>query len=310
MTITGFVPVQNLWPDGDFMQSSLMKNYIIKILCVESAIFMLSIFLLCGCAPAYAADLSTEPMDGAASSAAGWGFPASEESSAPDVEDASQKDSSALVGENVSQEDSSAPDVEDVSQHDESSQADSDIIVDPAPVEVEPDTYNESEDVVVNRAELESLISLVNDLSGQLALYAADIPAVYQPTEEDYAYRADLLETLSGIRESLQILSEPAPVEPEMVEEETIPEEETASESVSDASADVSALADSSAPAETDPADTETDPADTSASGDISAPSEISQQDFYKLVLGFLFLVCLWPVLTWIYRFLSSFIPV
>lgn len=250
---------------------SLMKEYTIKVAACFLAIVLLSILVLCSVCSA--ADLSTDPYDGSVENQSGADSSAAEGVSGPV---ASGDDSSASAGS--------------------------------AEMEIEPDYSVDESDVVVNRAQLQQCIDLLNDLSQQLALYAADVPAGYEPSEDDLAYRADLLLTLVDIRDSLLTLTEPEPVEEESLQEETIPEEESAPVEPSRSSGDVSEPVQEP---ERDPADASDYPGEADSSASVSTEdNSISQQDFYKLVLGFLFLLCLWPVLTWVYRFLSSFIPV
>ena len=287
------VPV--LWSNGAVM--SLIRNYTLRICLCFLLTMALSVFFLCsGC---LAADLSVDPVDGASSSAE-----VSCDSSCV-IEDSSDSSSSDAPDESSAAEGVSGPDesVEDAP----SPAHDGDVLLVPDPIEVEidTDTYSSESDIVVNRADLQECIDLLNDLSLQLGLFTSDLPAGYEPTEDDLLYRDSLLETLSGIHDSLILLSQPA--EHDALQDAQ--EDASSVEPLQLLTADVSESDAESSAAESDPADT------SSASGDASSSSSlddstISQQDFYKLVLGFLFLLCLWPVLTWLYRFLSSFIPV
>ena len=157
--------------------------------------------------PAYAADLSTDPADGSGSAPPSF------------VEEVSDTDPVEPV--------SSGPDPDpEPDPEDKPSDDTPEVVYDPVPVETEPDTYSDSEDVVVNRADLEEVVALLNDLSAQLALYAADVPAGYEPTEQDLEYRESLLTTLSGIHDSLLVLTEPPAEEPLEEEQATDPADE------------------------------------------------------------------------------------
>lgn len=230
------------------------------------------------CFPAHAADLSTDPMDAGESSA-----PIEIQPEEPEPE--------------PPPDDSVIYDDDDV------------IMSEPDPVEPDPytDSYNESQDIVVNRQDLEDVIALLNDLSKQLSLYASDTSG-REPTEEDLTYRENLLLTLSGIHDSLIVLTEPPAEEPMEEEPAEEPAEEQAEEDTS-APSDTSAPADASALAETDPADNDTAPADASADASMVDDS-ISEQDFYKLVLALLLVLVFVPFISWAYKFISSFFPV
>lgn len=179
-----------------------------------------------------------------------------------------------------------------------------------ASVSYEYDYYDDEEDVVVSRAHLEAVVTLLNDLSRQLALYAAEVPSGYQPTESDLAYRDDLLQTLSAISDNLTLLAAPLSEEPvEEVEEVEEVEAEETTEAETSAPAESSAPADASASAETDPADTSDMSADASASSSIEE-DVIQEQDFYKLVLALLLVIAFLPFVGWVYKFISSFFPV
>lgn len=257
-----------------------MQKFILKVV-FETFILLMAALCLFFCG--FAADISTDPADSADFSA-----PAAQSVSMENSSESGNASSSSSVDSSTSSEELVSAYDGDVTVH----------------YSEDPDNYDESQDVVVNRADLQTLIDLLNDLSVQLGLYASEVPAGYQPTEDDLAYRSDLLDTLSGIHDSLIALTEP-PVEDSSVSEDSsaTPTEVSAPSEVS------SAPPMRSAPAETDPADSSGDESspDGSTSGEVTT---ISEQDFYKLVLGMLFLVVLYPVITWIYRFLSSFIPV
>lgn len=224
-----------------------------------------------------ASDLSADPADGSGSSppATMWeqgeNGQGSESVSAP------------------SESDSSEPDV---------------ILVDTVEPEPLPSTVNPSQDVVVDREDLNHVIDLLNDLSYQLALYAADIPAGYEPTEKDLDYRDSLLLTLSDISTSLQALT--ASPDDEAQEENPAPASRNVDASVP---AESSAPADESTPTDTDPADSPETASDTSGESSVIEDS-ISEQDFYKLVLALLLALVLLPVIGWFYRYISSFFPV
>lgn len=269
-----------LWPDGDIMQLSLMQKFILKVV-FETFIILTAV--LCLFFFGFAADISTDPADAGDSSA-----PAAQSSSVENSSDADDSSPAPSVDNSTSSEEPGPAYDGDVSVH----------------YSEEPSSYEETQDVVVNRADLQDIVDLLNDLSVQLGLYASEVPAGYQPTEDDLAYRADLLDTLAGIHDSLLALTEPPVEDSSVPEDSSTPTEETAPSEAS------SAPPVRSAPAETDPADSSGDESSPDCSTSGAEDTNITEQDFYKLVLGMLFLVVLYPVLTWIYRFLSSFIPV
>lgn len=237
--------------------------------------------------PALASSLDADPFD-ASTSSPEYELQSGEFSEPPpeDVSDAqseAETDDFSSVSSDESSSDASGPDV----------------IVTPIESDPVPGVYNPSEDVVVDRADLQQVIDLLNDLSTQLVLYASEIPVGYEPTEEDLQYRANLLVTLADISDSLQALT-------------ASPEDEAQDDAPGDASVsepDASAPAESPAPAETDPADNGTESLNASAESSLPVDT-IAEQDFYKLVLALLLALVLLPVLGWVYKFISSFFPV
>ena len=115
-----------------------------------------------------------------------------------------------------------------------------------------------------------------------------DVSSVHQAQEQ-----REYMETLASIRDSLVVLSAPAPaaalVEEEQTDGEQLPADEPEVEAESPEPETV----------------IESDPVDE---GD--GLPEISEQDFYRLVLAALIILCSWPLLRFFYRYLSSFFPV
>ena len=207
-----------------------------------------------------ASDLSTDPADGSGSSP-----PATME------EQGENGEGSESVSA-PSESDSSEPDV---------------ILVDTVEPDPQPSTVNPSQDVVVDREDLNHVIDLLNDLSSQLALYAANIPAGYEPTEMDLEYRDSLLLTLSDISISLQALT--VPPEDEAQEENPAPASRNvdasapaeSEEMTVQSSADSSAPADESTPTDTDPADNPETASDASGESSVIEYNGPRNQDHH-----------------------------
>ena len=161
-----------------------------------------------------------------------------------------------------------------------------------------------SQDSIVENSEpseyQQELLTLLSSIDTHLEALTTEPEQEPETSEDDESSviqaqeQREYMETLASIRDSLVVLSAPAPsatlVEEKHVDGEQLPADEQEPNT-----------------------DEESEPAvpdDSEPSDEGDGLPEISEQDFYRLVLAALIILCSWPLLRFFYRYISSFFPV